>query len=119
MGWRLGLAGDGIPFEQTVLFGFSQGGAMALDCGCNLPLAGVISCSGYPHPQWSPPRDHPPVLLMHGAQDEVVPPEAMREIIRRLNGTLCESHCFESGHTIPLEMVQPIVRFLKRVLPFS
>ena len=54
----LGLSRDGIPLERTVLFGFSQGGAMALSCGCSLPLAGVISCSGYPHPDWQPPLDH-------------------------------------------------------------
>ena len=115
----LGLERDGVPLKQTVLFGFSQGGAMALDCGCNLPLAGVISCSGYPHPEWKPPEDHPPVLLMHGSGDEVVPSEAMNEIIRRLDGNRCESHCFESGHTIPPEMVRPILQFLKRVLPPS
>ena len=115
----LGLERDGVPLKHTVLFGFSQGGAMALDCGCNLPLAGVISCSGYPHPEWKPPEDHPPVLLMHGSGDEVVPSEAMNEIIRRLDGNRCESHCFESGHTIPPEMVRPILQFLKRVLPPS
>ena len=115
----LGLERDGVPLKHTVLFGFSQGGAMALDCGCNLPLAGVISCSGYPHPEWKPPEDHPPALLMHGSGDEVVPSEAMNEIIRRLDGNRCESHCFESGHTIPPEMVQPILQFLKRVLPPS
>ena len=59
------------------------------------------------------------MLLMHGSADEVVPPEAMNEIIIRLDGNGCESHCFNSGHTIPLEMVQPILRFLKRVLPPS
>ena len=64
------------PLERTVLLGFSQGGAMALDAGCQLPLAAVISCSGYPHPDWVPRRDHPPVLLLHGSDDEVVPARA-------------------------------------------
>ena len=31
-----------IPLSRTVLIGFSQGGAMALHVGCNLPLAGVF-----------------------------------------------------------------------------
>ena len=44
----LELSNDDIPLARTVLFGFSQGGAMALSCGCSLPLAAVISCSGYP-----------------------------------------------------------------------
>ena len=112
----LRLSEDGIPLKHTVLFGFSQGGAMALDCGCNLPLAGVISCSGYPHPLWRPSEDHPQVLLMHGSDDEVVPAEAMIEIVNRLNRNRCESHTFESGHTIPPEMMQPILNFLQRVL---
>ena len=49
----LTLEGGEAALRQTVLFGFSQGGAMALDCGCSLPLAGIISCSGYAHPAWS------------------------------------------------------------------
>ena len=58
---------SGLGLERTVVFGFSQGGAMALDGGCALPIAGLISCSGYPHPNWAPPQQHPPVLLMHGS----------------------------------------------------
>jgi phospholipase/carboxylesterase len=38
-----------IPLERTVLMGFSQGGAIALDVGLNLPLAGSIVLSGYMH----------------------------------------------------------------------
>ena len=32
--------------EPVVLFGFSQGGAMAIEVGLSRPLAGVIACSG-------------------------------------------------------------------------
>lgn len=38
-----------IPLERTILMGFSQGGAMTLDVGLNLPLAGLIVLSGYMH----------------------------------------------------------------------
>ena len=65
-----------IPLSRTVLIGFSQGGAMALHVGCDMPLAGVISCSGYPHPGWQPPHTRPPVLLLHGLDDDVVPAAA-------------------------------------------
>ena len=105
------------PLEHTVLFGFSQGGAMALHCGCNLPLAGVISCSGYPHPGWEPPSHHPPVLLMHGLDDAVVPSAAMQSIQDQLNPEQCTGLTFNNGHTIPSEMVQPMLDFLRRVLP--
>jgi phospholipase/carboxylesterase len=102
--------------ERTVLLGFSQGGAMALDSGCGLPLAGVISCSGYPHPNWEPADQHPPVLVMHGRQDTIVPATAMDAITARLRSNRCETLSFDNGHTIPEEMVQPMLTFLKRVL---
>ena len=40
------LSRSGLGLERTVVFGFSQGGAMALEVGCALPIAGLISCSG-------------------------------------------------------------------------
>ena len=110
---------QGPPMERTVLLGFSQGGAMALDSGCSLPLAGVISCSGYPHPNWQPAEQHPPVLVMHGRQDAIVPSTAMDGITERLRSDRCETISFDNGHTIPEEMVQPMLAFLKRVLEGS
>jgi phospholipase/carboxylesterase len=66
----------GVPLTHTILAGFSQGGAMTLDVGLSLPLAGLMVLSGYLHP----PSDEPtleltqrPVLLVHGLQDSVVP----------------------------------------------
>lgn len=64
-----------IPLERIILAGFSQGGAMTLDIGARLPLAGLICLSGYLHPSmtslFSPQT--PPVLLIHGQYDPVVP----------------------------------------------
>ena len=101
----LELEGGEQALASTVLFGFSQGGAMALEVGCSLHLAGVISCSGYPHPEWTPPSRHPPVLLLHGEQDTIVPVAAMDAIWQRLNPDLCQQYRFNNGHTIPEEVM--------------
>ena len=101
----LKLDGGTEALQSTVLFGFSQGGAMALNCGCDLPLAGVISCSGYPHPDWQPGQTHPDVLLLHGKQDNIVPIEAIDAIWDRLNKDRRERMVFDDGHTIPQSAV--------------
>jgi len=113
------ISSQGAPMGRTVLLGFSQGGAMALHCGCNLPIAGVISCSGYPHPDWQPPEHHPHVLAMHGLQDTIVPPNALDAIAERLQPDRCRTITFENGHTIPEEMMQPLASFLNQILAGS
>lgn len=110
------LGTSGLGLERTVVFGFSQGGAMALDSGCALPIAGLISCSGYPHPSWAAPQQHPPVLLMHGSDDPVVPFQAMQAVASQLQPERCQTLPFKNGHTIPDETVQPILMFIERVL---
>ncbi len=94
-----------IPLFRTVLIGFSQGGAMALHVGCELPLAGVISCSGYSHLGWEPPSSRPPVLLLHGRQDDVVPAAAANELLDLLSrgANPCCLKTFSGGHSIPEE----------------
>jgi phospholipase/carboxylesterase len=111
------LSGGEEALTKTVLFGFSQGGAMALHCGCDLPLAGVMSCSGYPHPDWQPVSNHPPVLLAHGTEDTIVPVAAMEAIWRRLQTDRCEKLAFNQGHTIPSELMGTFQRTLSRMLP--
>ena len=100
-----------IPLKKTILLGFSQGGAMALDAGLRLDLGLVISCSGYPHPKWNPIKNNP-VLLSHGIQDEVVPVKASREISKRLkskgmlNNELHEYNCSHTIHSNFIEVIR-------------
>ena len=101
------ICSSSIPLERTVLLGFSQGGAMAIDVGSKLPLAGLIGCSAYPHPQWVPSQKSPPVLLFHGEEDEVVPYEASRKLITSLkaNAINADLVLFEGGHEIPTKLL--------------
>jgi len=121
---RLQALGQSVPLQQTVLLGFSQGAAMALDVasgggdpmGEALPLAGVIACSGYPHPHWEPAAMTRPVLLSHGRQDPVVPHGASVELERLLvqAGAPTELLSFDGGHSIDPGLFAAMRAFLER-----
>ncbi len=98
-----------ISLKKTVLLGFSQGGAMAIDAGLRLDLGLVISCSGYPHPKWDPIKNNP-VLLSHGSLDNVVPVSASREIFKRLGRTNLNNKLYEynCSHTIHPDFIEVI-----------
>jgi len=99
-----------ISLKKTVLLGFSQGGAMALDAGLRLDLGLVIVCSGYAHPKWAPIKNNP-VLLGHGLKDEVVPVKASREISTRLANSANlnnELHEYNCSHTIHPDFIEVI-----------
>lgn len=60
--------------RQSVLIGFSQGAIMALHAvAADLPAAGVIALSGRLAGPVPARRDWPPVTLLHGADDPVMP----------------------------------------------
>lgn len=102
----------GVPLSRTVLGGFSQGGAMTLDVGLGLPLAGLIALSGYLHFQpEATGAERPPILLLHGKQDQVVPLAAAQFAQKNLTaiGAQVDFHEFEGGHEIPLEII-PLIR---------
>ncbi|MFM5928115.1 MAG: alpha/beta hydrolase [Dolichospermum sp.] len=110
----------GIPLSRTILSGFSQGGAMTLDVGLSLPLAGLVVMSGYPHPSVATlnPGNFPPTLIMHGTKDEVVPLQAAiksRDMAKSL-GVAVEYHEFDMGHEINLPMLQALRTFIVKTI---
>ena len=71
----------GIGDEDTALIGFSQGAMLALHVALrmNRRLAGVVAYSGVLIAAETLPEEitsKPPVLLLHGEQDSVVPAQA-------------------------------------------
>ena len=91
-----------IPLNKTLLLGFSQGGAMALELSRRIMFKGVFAFSSYPHPEWHPSKVMPPIFLFHGNLDQVVPKEASQKSfdILRENGIKSELYFFEGGHEI-------------------
>lgn len=109
----------GVPLSRTILSGFSQGGAMTLDVGLTLPLAGLISLSGYLHSQ--PPttsKQFPPVLIVHGRQDQVVTLSAAqraRDTLTNL-GVAVKYQEFDMGHEIKPEVLSLMRSFILDVM---
>ena len=112
------LCFEKISLNKTYLLGFSQGGAMALELATRKKFAGVFAMSSYPHPEWQPLIDMPPIFLCHGNMDEVVPKEASLksyEILQR-NGNKSEIYIFEGGHEINKDLIDHCREVIKQQL---
>lgn len=75
---------EGVSADKTVLLGFSQGTMMALHVAPRRKdaLAGVVGFSGRllsPEALEDEAVSKPPVILVHGDQDDVVPPASLPE----------------------------------------
>ena len=84
---------------KIALIGFSQGTMMALHIGLRRtePLAGIVGFSGAMiggSKLKGEIKSRPPVILLHGSDDPVVPVEALSEIktVLNANGILPEAH---------------------------
>ena len=107
-----------IPLKKTILLGFSQGAAMAIDVGSKLDFGLIVSCSGYPHPSWTLNNYFPPILISHGVMDNVVPIQASRVIyekVKRLNSNLCELNEFNGHHQIDENLIDLINAKIKDI----
>lgn len=116
----------GIPASRIILAGFSQGCAMTLQTGLRHPekLAGMMCLSGY-----LPLAGHVaaerteqslqvPVFMAHGTQDPVVPfarAEESRKVLESL-GYQVEWHAYQMQHTLCLEEVQDIAKWIRKVV---
>ena len=100
-----------IPLRKTILLGFSQGAAMAIDAGFKLNIGLVVACSGYPHPTWSIRGKYPPLIISHGLFDDIVPIEASRIIYKKVKSEtskLCELIEFDGFHQIDPNLIDLI-----------
>jgi phospholipase/carboxylesterase len=105
----------GVALDRTWIAGFSQGGAMTLDIGLDLPVAGLIVLSGYLHPDRPKPQSETsPVLIVHGRQDDVVPIAAAQMSRDKLTqwGVNVSYQEFDMGHSIVPEVLQVVRQFV-------
>ncbi len=116
----------GIEPERIVLAGFSQGCAMALLTGLRHAhrLAGIVGLSGYLPlaAATSAERAHAnaltPIFMAHGRHDNIVPiarGTAARDALTALGYTV-EWHDYPMAHSVCLEEIQDINRWLLKVL---
>jgi phospholipase/carboxylesterase len=118
------LAALGLGEERMVLIGFSQGTMLALHAAPRRPAAcaGVVGFSGrLVAPDLLPVEtvSRPPIMLVHGDADEVVPYDALAEAQAGLEaaGFAVESHTRAAqGHGIDQEAMALGARFLAKVL---
>jgi phospholipase/carboxylesterase len=118
------LAAHGLSDDSLALVGFSQGTMMALHVGPRRPgqIAGIVGYSGLltgPEHLAGEFRHRPPVLLVHGDADPVIPVMALHMASRSLSdaGFAVEAHVRPGlQHGIDQEGLAWGARFLRRTL---
>ncbi len=115
----------GIPAQNIVLAGFSQGGAIALQAGLTLEhtFAGILALSTYlpmdadQLNSVKPERFKTPIFMAHGQQDDVIPmsvAERSRELLIEHNANI-EWQDYAMPHSVSLEEVEAISAWFKRL----
>ncbi len=119
------LADEGLPPSALALVGFSQGTMMSLDIAPRrpAPLAAVVGFSGrllQPETLGAETISKPPVLLIHGDADPMVPVQSLGEAADALTGAGFETYahvCKGLGHSIDNEGLSLALGFLHEKLP--
>jgi phospholipase/carboxylesterase len=119
------LAATGLTDDRLLLVGFSQGTMMALHIGLRREraLAGIIGIAGMlvaPERLDQEIKSRPPVLLIHGTDDEVVP---FRSLDLAAKGLMAAGLPVETyiapgvGHTVDQGGLAAAAAFARRILP--
>lgn len=119
------LAEEGLPAQALALLGFSQGTMMSLHVAPRRPakIAGVVGFSGrlmQPALLAEAAVSKPPILLIHGDQDEVVPLSSLPEAADALVDAGLETYTHISkgtGHGIAHDGLSLALSFLREKLP--
>jgi len=117
---------SGIDSRRIILAGFSQGGAIALHCGCRYPrpLGGIMALSTYlPLPETladeiSEGAHETPVFMAHGRQDNVVAYDYGKQSMEQLEAFDIDVHWheYDMEHSVCIEEIQHIRQWLTDVL---
>lgn len=117
----------GIPSQNILLAGFSQGGVIALHTGTRFEqrLAGILAISTYLHDfsgteaEMNDANLAIPILMAHGTQDPMIPimrAATSRENLVRL-GYDVRWFDYPMGHQVCMEEIEQISAFFQEVLP--
>lgn len=116
---------QGIPSENIVLAGFSQGGVIATYTAItsDYKLGGVIALSTY-LPAWNSFKDEvtdinkgQPILVCHGTHDQVLPELLGRELSTKLSDCGFKNeyrHYVGMEHSVCIEEIKDISNFLAK-----
>ena len=121
------LSETGLPDDKLALVGFSQGTMMSLFVSLRRakPIAGIVGYSGRliaPETLAAEIKSRPPVVLVHGDRDDVVPVSVLPEAVSTLKatGVPVESYVRPGlPHSIDAEGIEIGAEFLARVLGVS
>lgn len=111
----------GLDNSHTALVGFSQGTMLSLHAGLRHepPLACIVGYSGMllgPELLAREMKSKPPVCLIHGQLDDVVPYTSLNaaESVLRAHGLTVETHTRPGiGHSIDMPGIEIAAKFLK------
>lgn len=114
----------GISSNRIVLAGFSQGGAVAFECGLSYPqpLAGILALSSYfaTHAsiQRHPANQQTPIAIHHGTADSIVPEGLGRRAADTLTqlGYPVEYKRYAMGHSVCAAQIVVIAAWLRQRL---
>ena len=118
----------GLPYSRMVLAGFSQGGALSLFTGLQMPseqkLAAVVVMSGYLPAAKSfkltPGLEDTPVLHCHGSLDPMVQigmATKSREHVMEAGAKDYELKQYPIQHTVSPAEIADVLKFLQSKLP--
>lgn len=121
------MEAEGVDAEQVALVGFSQGTMMALHVAPrrDAPFAGVVGFSGrllQPEMLEDEVVSKPPVLLIHGDADDVVPPQSLPEAGNALSAVGFDVFAHISkgtGHGIAPDGLSVALAFLREKLGYD
>lgn len=113
---------SGISSNSIILAGFSQGGAIALQCGLRYPkqLGGILALSSFLPLQGSiaqeksPENQNTPIYLLHGIADPLVPVSISLQNYNYLTqlGYKVKRDIYNIEHTICQEEISTIAKWL-------